>query len=78
MPSWKSTYIGQVPQEYLDSLLVKTRAKAWQNELSDLNHKTLVAEVSGEIIGFSNFDISRDDDADSVTGELYAIYMFKI
>ena len=73
--SWKSSYIGQVPQEYLDSLLVETRAKAWQNELNELNHKTLVAEVSGKIVGFSNFGISRDDDSDSVTGELYAIYI---
>jgi ribosomal protein S18 acetylase RimI-like enzyme len=73
--SWKTTYIGQVPQSYLDELSIPKRVIAWTEALSRADHRMFVAEINGAIVGFSSFGPSRDEDASPNTGELYAIYL---
>ena len=75
--SWKTTYAGQIPQAYLNELSVPKREAIWSQVLTDTNQRVLVAEKSGEIVGFSNFGPCRDSDQLSGVGELYAIYLIE-
>lgn len=59
--SWRTTYVGQVPQPYLDQLSVSSRELAWSEALSNPKHRMLVAEQQGVIFGFSSFGASRDE-----------------
>jgi ribosomal protein S18 acetylase RimI-like enzyme len=77
--SWKETYRGIVPDEFLDNLSVQRRTEQWTNSLSDpsnLYHRACVAEVDGQIAGFSNYGSPQEKDAE-FDGELYAIYLLK-
>lgn len=73
--SWKTSYIGQVPQKVLDELSVSKREAAWLEVISDTGQKVLVAEKNKKIIGFSSFGPARDEDLDPGIGELYALYL---
>jgi len=73
--SWRSTYAGIVPQDYLDNLNEWERAEMWR-ELLQRNDEVFVAERDGEILGFAAGGACRDriEDCDA---ELYAIYLLK-
>jgi len=73
--SWRTTYMGQVPQSFLDELSVPKREAAWTAAFDNPAHRMLVAEIEDEIVGFSSFGPSRDGDASPDIGELYAIYL---
>lgn len=75
--SWRSTYVGQVPQAHLDQLSAPQREISWRQKLSDARLKVLVAEAEKVIVGFSSFGPSRDADAQVETAELYAIYLLE-
>jgi GNAT superfamily N-acetyltransferase len=75
--SWKQTYVGQVPQAYLDNLDVARRLRLWQEQfpnrdISDL----LIAKVNNTAAGFVCFGCARDKDRQDC-GEIYAIYVLK-
>jgi GNAT superfamily N-acetyltransferase len=77
--SWKETYRGIVPDEFLDTLSIQRRTEQWMNSLSDpsnLYHRAFVAEMDGQIVGFSNYGISQEK-GEEFDGELYAIYLLK-
>ena len=73
--SWQTTYTGQLPQSYLDDLSIPKRERTWTAALQMPQHKMLVAEHGGIVVGFSSFGPSRDDDCKPKGGELYAIYL---
>ena len=74
--SWRSTYAGLIPQDYLDQLDVKKRAERWEQILSDTKPQEAnsVAEEAGRIIGFSSVGPSRNPEL-PYQGELYALYL---
>ena len=73
--SWRSTYIGIVPDDYLTSLDRSERERVWRRLIEDEIQITYVAEhpIDG-IVGFSNGGPARMDDI-PYAGELYAIYL---
>jgi ribosomal protein S18 acetylase RimI-like enzyme len=75
--SWQTTYVGQVPQTYLDGLSVPKREVAWREELTIPSHRLIVAEENERIKGFVSFVHSRDTDVNSSVGEVYAIYLLE-
>ena len=75
--SWRSTYVGIVPDDYLTSLDRSERERVWRRLIADATQITYVAEHSkGGIVGFSNGGPARIDDIPYV-GELYAIYLLE-
>lgn len=75
--SWRTTYRGMVPDDYLDNLSYERRATYWTEELSrpDNPHFAVVAGADdGEIVGFASGGPERHGDP-VYTGELYAIYL---
>ena len=75
--SWQSTYIGQVPQVYLNELSIPKRKTAWAKALEDPSHFLILAEEAGAITGFISFGKSRDPDADAYAAEVYALYLLE-
>ncbi len=75
--SWQVAYRGQVPDEYLDAMSVDRFKAIWRDLLRrDVRDETnWVAECDGEIVGFAGAGASRDDDAETRTGEVFAVYV---
>jgi ribosomal protein S18 acetylase RimI-like enzyme len=74
--SWRSTYAGVVPGEYLDSLDVTARTMAWTEQIAAQQAIFSVAECDGEVCGF----ICGGGIREAIPGydaELYAIYLLK-
>ena len=75
--SWRAGYAGQLPDEFLASLSVETRAASWRSVLNgtrDMGGDTLVVRVERRVMGFASVGASRDSDASEDTGELWALY----
>jgi GNAT superfamily N-acetyltransferase len=75
--TWQSTYAGMVPAEYLATLSIEQRERAWQDRLRTPNPETcaFVAEApDGAIVGFATGGPRREGPPDC-TSELYAIYL---
>jgi GNAT superfamily N-acetyltransferase len=77
--SWQQTYIGLVPQDYLDSMSVSTFQKKWegifQGNISE-NKNLYIAYDNDEAAGFISFGHNRDKHKDG-WGEIYALYLLK-
>ena len=73
--SWRSTYRGIVPQNYLDNLSEWERAERW-GEMLQRDDEVFVAERDGQVAGFAMGGPSRDG-VEGCDAELYAIYLLK-
>lgn len=73
--SWQETYVGQVPQAYLDALSVADRTASWRDQLAGAPPPDILVAIEDDrLVGFVVVGRSRDDDADDTTGEVLAIY----
>ena len=78
--SWRTTYCGIVPDDYLAQLSYAERERRWQSDLINAEsgqsaYFVYVAEdESGQIVGFASGGPERIGDP-VYTGELYAIYI---
>ncbi|MGI8617199.1 MAG: GNAT family N-acetyltransferase [Actinomycetota bacterium] len=75
--SWRHTYRGLLPDDYLERLSVDDGEAMWLGAFVDPEPKSgaFVAEVDGRIVGFASFGPSRDEDVPERTGEVPAIYV---
>lgn len=77
--SWRSTYRGIVPVEYLASLNALEREAMWREQLArdPSGHCVLVAvDDVGAIVGFAAGGRERTGDAE-YDGELFALYLLE-
>ncbi len=68
--SWKLTYKGILPQDYLDNI---PKGK-WIKNLENPERHTLVAIKDDKIIGTSSYGESRTEEL-SGQGEIYSVYL---
>ena len=76
--TWRSTYRGIVPKDYLDALDPVERAGKWEEELSRDDAYVFVAENEGVICGFISGGILRDGidvAAQNYDAEIYTLYV---
>ena len=74
--SWKTTYIGIVPDAYLASLTPESRTEMWKGWLNEGKALVFVAEDATRVFGFASGGKVRD----AIRGydaELYAIYVLQ-
>lgn len=73
--TWKTTYKGLVPDEYLHSLSYEEAETKWGQFMAEFEHKSsifvAVNEID-EIVGFAATQMMSQKDQ---TGELYALYL---
>jgi L-amino acid N-acyltransferase YncA len=77
--SWRTTYQGILPDDYLANLTYAQREFLWREILSKRGGHSLtyVAEDdSGDIVGFASGGPERSGDS-VYTGEIYAIYLLE-
>jgi ribosomal protein S18 acetylase RimI-like enzyme len=75
--SWKTTYKGILPDQYLSSMNLEAKKKNWLRNLKMLHNATFVAEnANGEIIGFAAGGPEQTNDP-HFQGEVYAIYFLR-
>ena len=73
--SWRATYPGIVPQDYIDSVDVDVFTERWGERLATHPEMLIfVAEVGQYICGFASGGPARAELA-GFPGELYAIYL---
>ena len=75
--TWRTTYSGIVPDEYLAHLSYSDRQQRWEalfiEAAADTTKFILVAEDDGQIVGFANGGPARETDLGD--SEIYAVYV---
>jgi GNAT superfamily N-acetyltransferase len=77
LESWRTTYKGIVPDEFLVRLSDEEREQLWRQILTDSDRPSfayVAEEEGGTVIGFVSGGRERSGDP-VYTGELYAIYL---
>lgn len=75
--TWRTTYAGLIPDDFLANLSYENREQMWRGAITDPEQRSslFVAEApAGGVAGFASCGAERDDDP-VYTGELYAIYV---
>ncbi|QXW84019.1 GNAT family N-acetyltransferase (plasmid) [Bacillus sp. LJBS17] len=74
--SWRTTYRGLVPDDYLDELLYEDAEKRWIDFLNNEKESFIyiAMNAAGNIIGFASCKSIDDENFD---GELYSLYLLK-
>ena len=74
--SWKTTYRGLMPDDFLDSLDRGRYAERWQRSLRDDTTRVYVAEDHQEVVAYASCGPERAGE-NGFAGELYAIYVLE-
>lgn len=76
--TWRTTYAGIVPDEFLAQLSYDRRESMWRSVIArpDPREHLLVADVGGDVIGFTSGGLLRES-SDPLAGEIFAIYLRK-
>ncbi|WP_017185130.1 GNAT family N-acetyltransferase [Alkalibacillus haloalkaliphilus] len=75
--SWRTTYKGIVPDEYLNNMTYEKRAKLWEQNMSAQDQYIIVAESdSGQIVGFASGG-KRETNVHENAGDLTSIYILE-
>ncbi len=72
--AWQHAYRGIVPDDLLAALSVEARTQRWRGQL-EASQTWVVGPPTGPLRGFVSVGASRDDDAPSGGGEVYALYV---
>jgi ribosomal protein S18 acetylase RimI-like enzyme len=70
--AWQAAYAGLMREDYLGSLDAAAALPGFERALRE-HRSILVAELDGDIVGFSGYGASRDADAAPGIGEVFAI-----
>jgi len=77
--SWRESYVGLMPQEFLDDrpLYFRNRYRLWKRVTTDPMQRTYVAECpQNGVIGFVNGSAARDKEY-AEYAEVYCLYLLK-
>jgi len=77
--TWQAAYVGILPKDFLDRLDLAARTAMWRRAIDGRTPPggIFLAEVGGEVIGFSAVGTYRQPDGgpDPALGEVFAIYV---
>ncbi|MFF2793240.1 GNAT family N-acetyltransferase [Lysinibacillus xylanilyticus] len=75
--SWRTTYIGILPDDFLNNLSYEQRTDLWKKNISDATNYVLVAEnEQNEIIGFATGATRKTNSVPNAT-DLTSIYLLE-
>src|ERR1700730_1563513 len=72
--SWRTTYRGLLPDEFLESLSESGYEDRWRRNIAEGTNTVHVVEEDGGVVGFASGGRERAGES-GYSGELYAIYM---
>ena len=74
--SWKESFVGIVPDAFLEKLTIENRTKAFAERFGEPHYHMYLAELDDAgVVGFADVGDPRYDVGD-YDAELYAIYLF--
>lgn len=73
--SWRATYKGIMPDDFLNNLNLTSRIEYWNRTLEKATDNVFVAEANNEVIGFAF--AGPPTESNNYSSELYAIYMLE-
>jgi GNAT superfamily N-acetyltransferase len=71
--AWHETYSGLMPHNVLDGITQEARESQWIRTLESSAMRTFVAELNGEVVGFTSFAARVSEDF----AELFTLYVLK-
>lgn len=76
--TWRTTYAGIIPADFLANLSYERRAQMWANMISNSppGYFLFVAEMDGTIVGFVDGGPAREGPA-GFSAEIYGFYLLK-
>jgi len=75
--SWRTTYKGILPDDFLNNLSYEQRTELWKKNISDATNYVLVAEnKQNEIIGFATGGTRKTNSVPNAT-DLTSIYLLE-
>ena len=75
--SWRTTYKGILPDDFLNNLSYEQRTELWKKNISDATNYVLVAEnEQNEIIGFATSGTRKTNSVPNAT-DLTSIYLLE-
>jgi L-amino acid N-acyltransferase YncA len=75
--SWRTTYKGILPDDFLNNLSYEQRTELWKKNISDATNYVLVAEnEQDEIIGFATGGTRKTNSVSNAT-DLTSIYLLE-
>ncbi|PJO41798.1 GNAT family N-acetyltransferase [Lysinibacillus xylanilyticus] len=75
--SWRTTYKGTLPDDFLNNLSYEQRTELWKKNISDATNYVLVAEnEQNEIIGFATGGTRKTNSVPNAT-DLTSIYLLE-
>ncbi|TAN31556.1 GNAT family N-acetyltransferase [bacterium] len=72
--TWRTTYDGQLPDDFLASLSESGYADRWRRVIGEGSNRVYVVEEDGGVVGFASGGRERAGES-GFGGELYAIYV---
>ena len=72
--SWRSTYHGVLPDEFLDSLSEANYEERWKRVIAPTSKVYIAEDDGGDLVGFASGGRERAGEK-GYEGELYAIYV---
>ncbi|WP_310340085.1 GNAT family N-acetyltransferase [Rhodoferax saidenbachensis] len=73
--TWQHAYRGILPAEFLSKLSVAKRTSMWDESIANGHAHVSVAEIDGQVVGFSALGLRRDGDGVLQSDELLALYL---
>jgi len=75
--SWKTTYKGIIPDDFLNNLSYTQRSDLWTQAIPQQDHYIMVAETSeGQIVGFAD-GWKKETNTVAHSGDLTSIYILE-
>jgi ribosomal protein S18 acetylase RimI-like enzyme len=72
--SWRTTYRGMLPDDFLASLSEDHYTERWKRVIAEASSRVHVVEESAQMVGFASGGRERAGEG-TFAGELYAIYV---
>jgi hypothetical protein len=75
--TWQAAYAGIIAPDFLAGLSVEKREAYWREEIPLGKQKLALAKKDNELLGWVSYGACRDDDAESGSAEIWAIYVWQ-
>ena len=73
--SWRESYAGILPGDYLDRMSAPLHARRWRTRLMRMNEVTLVAENQSGLVAYASGQLSRS--GDPFEAEVTTLYVLR-
>ena len=75
MTTWRTNYVGLMPQHLLDNLSIARSQERWRSRLTAGQESIFVAEADSKVVGFVHGGAERTGNYPPYTSEINCLYL---